>query len=73
MATLLSLQGGACSGNTMSFLSADEPIACNRIPSNRQSSMTRAGMPRTGCTAPEHPFYDLMPGTVHAYDGKTGR
>lgn len=26
--------------------------------------VTRAGMPCTGCTEPEFPFYDLMPGTV---------
>jgi hydrogenase small subunit len=37
---------------------------CNRILWNRQSSKTRAGMPCTGCTEPEFPFYDLMPGTV---------
>ena len=37
---------------------------CNRILWNRQSSKTRAGMPCTGCTEPEFPFYDLAPGTV---------
>ena len=37
---------------------------CNRILWNRQSSKTRAGMPCTGCTEPEFPFYDLKPGTV---------
>lgn len=37
---------------------------CNRILWNRQSSKTRAGMPCTGCTEPEFPFHDLMPGTV---------
>jgi len=29
MANLLWLQGGACSGNTMSFLNAEEPSACD--------------------------------------------
>ncbi|MBS1954521.1 MAG: hydrogenase [Cyanobacteria bacterium SZAS-4] len=37
---------------------------CNRILWNRQSSKTRAGMPCLGCTEPEFPFHDLMPGTV---------
>jgi len=37
---------------------------CNRILWNRQSSKTRAGMPCMGCTEPEFPFFDLMPGTV---------
>ena len=37
---------------------------CNRILWNRQSSKTRAGMPCTGCTEPEFPFFDLSPGTV---------
>jgi NiFe hydrogenase small subunit HydA len=37
---------------------------CNRILWNRQSSKTRAGMPCTGCTEPEFPFFDLKPGTV---------
>ena len=37
---------------------------CNKILWNRQSSKTRAGMPCTGCTEPEYPFYDLRPGTV---------
>ncbi len=37
---------------------------CNRILWNRQSSKTRAGMPCTGCTEPEFPWYDLVPGTV---------
>ncbi len=37
---------------------------CNRILWNRQSSKTRAGMPCTGCTEPEFPFFDLRPGTV---------
>ena len=31
MANLLWLQGGACSGNTMSFLNADEPSACDLV------------------------------------------
>jgi hydrogenase small subunit len=31
MATLLWLQGGACSGNTMSFLNAEEPSACDLV------------------------------------------
>ncbi|MGB8853065.1 MAG: hypothetical protein WCC69_05810 [Pirellulales bacterium] len=38
--------------------------SCNKILWNRQSSKTRAGMPCLGCTEPEFPFYDLMPGTV---------
>jgi len=38
--------------------------SCNRILWNRQSSKTRAGMPCTGCTEPEFPFFDLAPGTV---------
>ncbi|MCX7784460.1 MAG: hydrogenase [Meiothermus sp.] len=37
---------------------------CNRILWNRQSSKTRAGMPCTGCTEPQFPFFDLEPGTV---------
>ena len=37
---------------------------CNRILWKRQSSKTRAGMPCTGCTEPEFPFFDLSPGTV---------
>lgn len=37
---------------------------CNRILWNRQSSKTRVGMPCLGCTEPEFPFHDLMPGTV---------
>ena len=37
---------------------------CNRILWSRQSSKTRAGMPCTGCTEPEFPFFDLAPGTV---------
>lgn len=37
---------------------------CNRILWNRQSSKTRAGMPCTGCTEPEFPFFELAPGTV---------
>lgn len=37
---------------------------CNRILWNRQSSKTRAGMPCTGCTEPEFPFFDLAPGSV---------
>ena len=37
---------------------------CNRILWNRQSSKTRAGMPCMGCTEPEFPFFELMPGTV---------
>lgn len=37
---------------------------CNRILWNRHSSKTRAGMPCTGCTEPDFPFYDLKPGTV---------
>ncbi|MFN2644450.1 MAG: hypothetical protein ABR570_05630 [Burkholderiales bacterium] len=37
---------------------------CNRILWNRQSSKTRAGMPCSGCTEPEFPFFDLAPGTV---------
>lgn len=37
---------------------------CNRILWNRQSSKTRAGMPCIGCTEPEFPHHDLMPGTV---------
>ncbi|MEV8358841.1 hydrogenase [Microbacterium sp. NPDC076895] len=37
---------------------------CNRILWNRQSSKTRAGMPCLGCTEPEFPFADLMPGSV---------
>lgn len=39
---------------------------CNRILWNRQSSKTRAGMPCLGCTEPEFPHHDLMPGTVFA-------
>jgi hydrogenase small subunit len=31
MATLLWFQGGACSGNTMSFLNAEEPSACDLL------------------------------------------
>jgi NiFe hydrogenase small subunit HydA len=31
MATLLWLQGGACSGNTMSFLNAEEPNVCDLV------------------------------------------
>ena len=31
MATVLWLQGGACSGNTMSFLNAEEPSACDLV------------------------------------------
>ena len=31
MASLLWLQGGACSGNTMSFLNAEEPTACDLV------------------------------------------
>ena len=31
MATLLWLQGGACSGNTMSFLNAEEPSVCDLV------------------------------------------
>ncbi len=38
--------------------------SCNRILWNRVSSKTRAGMPCIGCTEPEFPFHDLMPGTV---------
>ncbi len=38
--------------------------SCNRILWNRQSSKTRAGMPCIGCTEPEFPHFDLMPGTV---------
>lgn len=37
---------------------------CNRILWNRQSSKTRAGMPCIGCTEPEFPHNDLLPGTV---------
>jgi hydrogenase small subunit len=37
---------------------------CNRILWNKQSSKTRAGMPCTGCTEPQFPFFDLEPGTV---------
>lgn len=37
---------------------------CNRILWNRQSSKTRAGMPCIGCTEPEFPHHDLMPGTI---------
>jgi NiFe hydrogenase small subunit HydA len=37
---------------------------CNRILWNRVSSKTRAGMPCLGCTEPEFPFFDLMPGTL---------
>jgi len=37
---------------------------CTRILWNRQSSKSRAGMPCTGCTEPEYPFFDLAPGTV---------
>ena len=38
--------------------------SCNRILWNRQSSKTRVGMPCIGCTEPEFPHFDLMPGTV---------
>ena len=38
--------------------------SCNRILWNRQSSKTRAGMPCLGCTEPDFPADDLMPGTV---------
>ncbi|MCB0033359.1 MAG: hypothetical protein KDE51_05050, partial [Anaerolineales bacterium] len=31
MASLLWFQGGACSGNTMSFLNAEEPSACDLV------------------------------------------
>ena len=31
MANILWLQGGACSGNTMSFLNAEEPSACDLV------------------------------------------
>ncbi len=31
MANLLWLQGGACSGNSMSFLNAEEPSACDLV------------------------------------------
>ncbi len=31
MANLIWLQGSACSGDTMSFLTADEPSACNLV------------------------------------------
>ena len=31
MPNLLWLQGGACSGNTMSFLNAEEPSACDLV------------------------------------------
>ena len=31
MANLLWLQGGACSGNNMSFLNAEEPSACDLV------------------------------------------
>ncbi len=31
MATLLWLQGGACSGNTMSFRNAEEPSVCDLV------------------------------------------
>ena len=31
MATLLWLQGGACSGNTMSFFNAEEPSICDLV------------------------------------------
>ncbi|MEO0603807.1 MAG: hydrogenase [Myxococcota bacterium] len=39
---------------------------CNRILWNRTSSKTRSGMPCIGCTEPEFPHHDLMPGTVFA-------
>lgn len=45
---------------------------CNRILWNRQSSKTRAGMPCTGCTEPQFPFYDLAPGTVFATQKVSG-
>ena len=38
--------------------------SCNKILWNRQSSKTRSGMPCIGCTEPEFPHHDLMPGTV---------
>jgi hydrogenase small subunit len=38
--------------------------SCNRILWNRQSSKTRAGHPCLGCTEPQFPFDDLMPGTI---------
>jgi hydrogenase small subunit len=38
--------------------------SCNRILWNRQSSKTRAGHPCLGCTEPDFPADDLMPGTV---------
>jgi len=38
--------------------------SCNRILWNRQSSKTRAGHPCLGCTEPQFPHDDLMPGTV---------
>ncbi len=31
MASVLWFQGGACSGNTMSFLDAEEPSACDLV------------------------------------------
>ena len=31
MANIMWLQGGACSGNTMSFLNAEEPSACDLV------------------------------------------
>ena len=37
---------------------------CNRIYWNRVASKTNVGMPCIGCTEPEFPFFELMPGTV---------
>ncbi|NEP44345.1 MAG: hydrogenase, partial [Okeania sp. SIO2H7] len=31
MANVLWLQGGACSGNTISFLNAEEPTVCDLV------------------------------------------
>jgi Ni,Fe-hydrogenase I small subunit len=75
MANLLWLQGGACSGNTMSFLNAEEPSVCDFVtdfginilwhPSlGMELGENLQKLPCLGCTEPEFPFHELAPGTV---------
>ena len=48
MANFLWLPGGACSGNTMSFLNAEEPSACDLV---TDFGINICGIPRSGLSS----------------------
>jgi Ni,Fe-hydrogenase I large subunit len=81
MASVLWFQGGACSGNTMSFLNVDEPTAWNIGPRDAKETLGPIEQALVGSPIVDEEdlvelghvarsFDSCLVCTVHAYDGK---